>query len=306
MLHIRTPLRRDHHRSTGQTQVFLKMDCAQPSGSFKIRGIGLLCEQSAAKGAQAFVCSSGGNAGLAVAHAGRILKRPVHIVVPHTTSEKIRQMLRGLGAEVTAHGSVWDEADVHARQIAERNHVAYIHPFDDPLIWKGHASIVGELKRQGPKPDLVICSVGGGGLLCGMMEGLYQHGWQDVEVMAVETTGAASLRASVEAGTRVAISEITSIAKTLGAKMVAQKAFEWTQNHPIHSVLVSDTEAIQACIQLADSQRVLVEPACGAAYAALSQPHPAIQKARHIVVIICGGSGVDTDMLLDWKQEHRD
>ena len=302
MLHIQSPLRRDR-RSSRETEIFLKLDCYQPSGSFKIRGIGHLCEYEASKGAASFVCSSGGNAGLAVAYSGQALNLPVHIVVPQTTSQAVRNMLKQLGAKVTVHGSVWDEADVYARQLALDTQASYIHPFDDPLIWAGHASIIDELQSQGPKPDLIVCSVGGGGLLCGIMEGLYRNNWQDVDVLAVETEGAASLQASVQAGACVAIPAITSIAKTLGAKMVAQKAFEWTQAHPIHCVQVSDDEAIDACIHIADVLRVLVEPACGAAYAALSLTHDALQKAQSIVVIICGGSGVNTDMLIDWKKQ---
>ena len=89
------------------------------------------------------------------------------------------------------------------------------------------------------------------------------------------------------------MSEITSI-KNFGRKNGGSKA-EWTQNHPIHSVLVSDADAIQACIQLADAQRVLVNLHVVQPMPPI-KPHPAIQKARHIVVVICGGS-VDTDML---------
>ena len=83
---------------------------------------------------------------------------------------------------------------------------------------------------------------------------------------------------------------------------MAQKAFEWTQKHPIHCVQVSDQESIQACIELADDVHVLVEPACGAAYAALTIEHPIIKKAQNIVVVICGGNAVNTDLLLEWKQ----
>ena len=302
MLHIRTPVQIDHDASSNQRTVSLKMDCYQPSGSFKIRGIGQLCTQEATNGAKAFVSSSGGNAGLAVAHAGHLLRVPVHIVVPESTSRRIQTLLRQRGAQVTVYGAAWDEADVYARQLAAERQAAYIHPFDDPELWSGHASLIDELQSQISKPELIVCSVGGGGLLCGIMEGLYRNDWQDVNVVAVETIGAASLHASVQAGKRVALPEITSIAKTLGAKMVAHKAFEWTEKHPIHCLQVSDEEAIAACIQLADSFRVLVEPACGAAYAALSSAHRVIQSASSIVVVICGGSGVNTDMLMDWKQ----
>ena len=119
--------------------------------------------------------------------------------------------------------------------------------------------------------------------------------------MAVETVGAASLHAAVQAGRVVSLDAITSIAKTLGARRVASKALEWTHKHPISCVQVEDHQAIESCIEILDDTRALVEPACGAAYAALSIEHPLIEQSKNIVVVICGGSGVDTQTLLSWK-----
>ena len=303
MLHHQTPLFLHHRLSKEREQnIYLKMDCYQPSGSFKIRGIGYLCTQQAQKGTKGFVSSSGGNAGLAVAYSGTQLELPVTIVVPSTTPEHVREKMRVLDARVIEHGAVWDESDVFARNYAKQHQCSYIHPFDDPTIWTGHSTLVDELKEQSPKPDLIICSVGGGGLLCGIIEGLWKHSWNDVPVMAVETHGAASLHASVEARALVSIDAITSIAKTLGARKVASKAFEWTQKHPITCVQVSDEQTVHACIELLNEQRILVEPACGASYCALSSKHPLLDQAKNIVVVICGGSGVTLDMLQEWSQ----
>lgn len=305
MLHHQTPLF-FHHRLSKlrQQNIYFKMDCHQPSGSFKIRGIGHLCSQKHQQGTKGFVSSSGGNAGLAVAYSGKTLGVPTTIVVPSTTPEHVRELMRTLDARVMEHGDVWDESDVYARAYAQQHMCAYIHPFDDPMIWHGHASLVDEVKKQGPKPDLIVCSVGGGGLLCGIMEGLWSNDWTDVPVLAVETIGAASLHASVEAKQLVSLDAITSIAKTLGARKVAAKALEWTQKHPISCVQVSDTQSIHACIELLDELRVLVEPACSASYAALSLAHPLIQEAQTIMVVLCGGSGVNSNMMMEWKQQY--
>ena len=303
MLHHQTPLFLHHRLSKKRNQnIYLKMDCFQPSGSFKIRGIGHLCVHQAKNGTSGFVSSSGGNAGLAVAYSGKQLDVPTTIVVPETTPEHVRNKIRMLDAQVLEHGSVWDESDIFARQHAKKNRCSYIHPFDNPMIWQGHSTIVDELKGQGPKPDLIVCSVGGGGLLCGIIEGLRNNDWGDIPVMAVETHGAASLSASVQAGRLVSIGAITSIAKTLGARTVAAQALEWTKKHPVTCVQVSDADTIKACIELLDDQRVLVEPACSASFSALSIGIPLVDQAKNIVVILCGGSGITEKMLRGWQQ----
>ena len=98
--------------------VFLKMDCVQPSGSFKIRGVGYLCQKAVREtGCKLFVSSSGGNAGAAVAYAGFNLQVKVIVVVPSTTPAFMQGRLVALGAEVVVHGNVWNEADLKARQI---------------------------------------------------------------------------------------------------------------------------------------------------------------------------------------------
>ena len=102
-------------------KILLKMECRQPVGSFKIRGIGLLCSEFAAAGVSHFISSSGGNAGYAAAYAGRKLGVNVTVVVPDTTPEDMRRIIREQGAVVEVHGSVWDESDVYAAGAVEKN-----------------------------------------------------------------------------------------------------------------------------------------------------------------------------------------
>jgi L-serine/L-threonine ammonia-lyase len=168
-------------------------------------------------------------------------------------------------------------------------HDAFIPPFDHPRIWTGHATVIDEIAQSGVRPDAIVVSVGGGGLLCGVVEGLHRNGMHTVPVIAVETEGAASLHASIQANKRVELPSITTIATSLGAKKVAERAFAYTHEHEIRSVVVSDAQAVSASLRFMDDHRIVVEPACGAALAAVYENHPALQGCKTVVCIACGG-----------------
>ncbi|MEY4753902.1 MAG: hypothetical protein RJA44_1577, partial [Pseudomonadota bacterium] len=271
-------------------RVWLKLEALQPSGSFKLRGVGHACEVHAARGATRLLSSSGGNAGLAVAYAGKRLGLPVIVVVPESTPEWPRTLLRRQGAELIVHGASWMEANDHLMTL-RRPTDGFIHPFDDPLLWDGHASMIVEAAAQGPRPDAVVLSVGGGGLMCGVLQGMHAVGWQDVPLVAVETVGADSLHAAVAAGQLVTLEAITSVATSLGARRVSAQAFEWTRRHRVISTTVSDAQAVEACLAVAREQRLIVEPACGAALAAVcSGGVPELVSARNVLVVLCGGA----------------
>lgn len=296
-LHIETPLieSRAMSATTGRS-VWLKLDALQPPGSFKIRGIGYACKTYLARGARRFVSSSGGNAGLAVAYAGRRLGVPVTVVVPETTTERAQALLRLEKAEVIVHGASWQEANDLAQSLVGESD-AFLHPFDDPLLWQGHGTLIDEVFRFGLKPDAVVLSVGGGGLMSGVVEGLHRNGWSDIPVFAVETTGAASFQAAVKAGHTVELEQITSIATSLGAKRVCENAFQWTKKHPIQSVVVSDQSALTACERFLDDHRILVEPACGASLAIVYEHAPELKDFSNILVVVCGGATSTIDQI---------
>lgn len=282
-------------------ETLVKMDSYQPTGSFKIRGVGLLCQRLKEEGARAFVSSSGGNAGYAAAYAGRALGAPVTVVVPSTTPEFMRGRIAALGAEVVVEGDVWDVADTLARAIAARGEAAYVPPFDHPLLWEGHASLVDEMVAQGPAPDAVVVAVGGGGLLCGVAEGLARHGLDDVPIVAVETEGAASFARAIEAGEPVTLDRIDTIASSLGARRVADAAFAWSQRRPIVPVVVSDADAVRGCLRFADDHLALVEPACGAALSLAYNGLAALAPYPRVAVIACGGIVVSLEKLAAWR-----
>ncbi|PZQ40788.1 MAG: serine dehydratase [Pseudomonas putida] len=301
-LHIQTPLIESRPLSLAASRtVWLKLDALQPCGSFKLRGVGHACEVHHARGARHFVSSSGGNAGLAVAYAGRKLGVPVTVVVPETTTERAKELLHQEDAKVVVHGSSWQEANALAQTLVGP-HDAFIHPFDDPRLWAGHASLIDEVAATGYKPDAVVLSVGGGGLLSGVVEGLKRNGWDDVPVVAVETEGAASLHAAVQAGHPVELERLASVATSLGAKRVADQAMACVHEHPVHSVLVSDRAALQACERFLADHRVLVEPACGAALAVTYEAGK-LDGYSNVLVVVCGGATATLEQIQAWLKQ---
>lgn len=303
-LFVTTPLWESHPLSaTLGVPVFLKMESFQPAGSFKSRGMGAVCQAAHDAGATRVVCASGGNAGYAVAYAGRVLGLRATIVVPQTTSPRSKELILAESAELIVHGEAWDESHAFAVTLAEREHAVYVHPFDDPRAWSGHATMVHEIAQVGVKPGIIVVAVGGGGLLCGLLEGMHAVGWHDVPVLAVETDGAASLAKSVQAGQLVTLDRIATVATTLGARRVAQRALDWTREHSITPWVVSDRAAVDACLQFADDHRVLVEPACGAALATAYNRAEPLQTREPILMIVCGGAGVTRELLDKWNKQ---
>lgn len=304
-LHIQTPLLRSAplSRQLGQN-VWLKMEALQPCGSFKLRGVGAVCESHYAAGARRFVSSSGGNAGIAVAYCGHALGVPVLVVVPETTSPRARELIRREGAELLVHGQNWFEANAMAQTLLGPTD-AFVHPFDHPVLWQGHATLVDEMAAGPMKPDAVVLSVGGGGLLCGVLEGLQRNQWSDVPVLAVETVGADCFAQSVKAGHAIELAHISSVATSLGARQPCQGALDWATRHEIHTLVVSDQEAVAAALAFMEDQRIVVEPACGAALAAMQHSHPLLRAAHNIAVIVCGGVTVTDEQLRDLGRRNR-
>jgi L-serine/L-threonine ammonia-lyase len=234
-----------------------------------------------------------------------------------TTPYMISKMRTAGAADVIQMGASWAEADAHLREVvipqARENgeEPVYVPPFDAQAVWDGHATMVREILDQleGP-PDAMVCSVGGGGLLCGIMQGLDEAGCSDVRVAAVETRGAHSLALSLEQGCLSTLPAITSIATTLGARRVAAKAYEYAQRETVTSVVLDDADAIEGCVRFADDERIMVEAACGVSMAMcyggrLRERMPHLIEKSKVVMVVCGGSNVTAEMLHNWVSQMK-
>lgn len=272
-----------------------------------------------------FYSSSGGNAGLAAVHAAAKLGFPCSVIVPTSTKPMMMAKLQAAGAtQVVQHGASWREADAYLREVvlkraeAEGGNGVYVPPFDHPDIWTGHASMVDEIRAQlcsltrenDAAPDVVACSVGGGGLFNGIMEGVSRVGWKDTNVLAVETRGADSLAQSLEQGELITLPAITSLATSLGATKVSDRTFELAAADPrVKSVVLTDKEAMMGAWRLAEDERLLVELACSVTVAlcyggrlerALGRK---VRGQDKVVIVVCGGSNVGVDMVAQWKAD---
>jgi len=219
-------------------------------------------------------------------------------------------------------------------------------PYDNPLLWTGHSTVIDEIITQLPddlRMGAVLASVGGGGLLCGIFEGIERNYYGGDEsrakavrgskVLACETEGAASFAASFNASSNsgtlggkknvsmVRLDAITSVATSLGALEVTPAVIQRAHRHQergeggtgddVISSVCTDSEAVDACVKFATEHRMLIEPACGAALASLyserlrSRLLGEMQGDENsaIVVEVCGGSGVNLDLLEGWKSQ---
>jgi L-serine/L-threonine ammonia-lyase len=231
---------------------------------------------------------------MAVAYAGKKLGIPVKVIVPETTSARSISLLKKDNAEVIIHGSSWLEANELAQSLLN-DETAFIHPFDDELLWSGHSTIIDEVRATDFKPDLIILSVGGAGLLAGVIKGLLNNKWEDTPIMAVETFGAASLNNSLKKGETVELDKISSLATSLGAKKVSEGAFKLACAHNVKSVLTSDLDTLLACENFLSDHKILVEPACGAALSPIYNQLDELDAFSKILVIVCGGSTMSID-----------
>ncbi|KDO31456.1 hypothetical protein SPRG_04071 [Saprolegnia parasitica CBS 223.65] len=279
-------------------KVFLKLDNCQPSGSFKLRGVGLACQRAVERGATHLIASSGGNAGLAVACSAQQLGVPATVFVPESTPEYMRARLEVEGVTVKVAGKVWLEAHEAATafmQTKESGTVAYIPPFDHPDIVDGNSSVIAELTQQIPQPDLIVVAVGGGGYFSGISQGLETYGWSATKVLTMETHGANKMQQSMASNSRVTLRSINTLARSLGASAVSETAFAYAQKLRVHASSVSDEDAVAACLRFASDHKFLVEPACGATLAPLYNGQLAsilgddFAKIDSICLMICGG-----------------
>lgn len=239
----------------------------QPSGSFKNRGIGHLASYYRDTKGEAvhLIASSGGNAGLAVAMSASRLGVKCSVFVPSTTLGSVVQRLKIFGAEVVVAGDNLDDAREAAEALVARTeNGVYISPYDHPMIFEGHSSIMHEIKKQLKhegvrQPDAVICSVGGGGLIAGVVLGLQQTGWNSVPILACETVGSGSLANSLRetfSHTPPIVSiprmkTVATIATSLASTVISRDAMELIVKHDIGgggvvSVLMEDARTVSA------------------------------------------------------------
>ena len=297
-----TPLKRAHsYEGQLKANILLKLDLFQPSGSFKVRGaLNAMLSLDPATRERGVIASSAGNHGLGLAYASAQLGTPATVVLPESAAPKRAELIRRFGATVIQHGPSWSEANRKALEIAKERDLAFISPFDDPAIIAGQGTIALELLEQVPDLDVIVCSVGGGGLISGVASAIKALRPQ-TRVIGVETLGSDSVARSLKAGRIVEREEFTSIATSLATRSTAPLPFSIIRDAVERVEIVSDEEAMVDLLQLLDEEKLLTEPAASCTLSVLRSGKVPDLRGATIVPIICGAN-VILDQVLQWRE----
>lgn len=287
--HVRkTPL---VHSATLSTQlgtdVYLKLELLQKTGSFKARGaFNQMLLLDAAARQRGVVAVSGGNFAQGAAYAGRELGIPCVICMPQYTPANYIEATRGYGAEVELQPDV--PACFARVQALQGEGRTALHAWDNPHQMAGNGVIGIELLEQLPQMTDLIVSVGGGGLLAGLIVAIKAQA-PHVRIWGVETEGAQTLGAALQAGEVVQIVP-KSLAKTLGAPYVANDALTLARQHLQEYIAVSDEEAIADQRFLLERCKLLTELAAACTLSAARRLRGRFGVGDRVVLLLCGGN----------------
>lgn len=312
-------------------KAYLKLENLHPCHSFKYRGISHFVKWANEQHGPSThaIIASGGNAGLAAACSANILRVKCTVYLPQGAAQSTIDLLRAQNAEVVVIGRFYAEALQAAKEAAASDvHAVVVPAYEHELLWEGHSSMIDEIASQlKKKPDAIFCSVGGGGMLGGILAGCKNNGWDDVLVATMETGGSdcfhysmalnqmpeaeakARLPDNVSAvqdeETGVMLAHMHSFSSkasgSLGASQPAARVVKMALERAgqVKTCSLPDALAIQTCARFADEHKILVELACAATLAPafkaplfndLVQPHAGqAPEDRTVVFIVCGG-----------------
>lgn len=286
----RTPLYRTEYLSRKfDANIFLKLECYQPTRVFKIRGAAnKILSLSRAQREHGLVAASSGNHGLAVAYVASLLEANATIVVPESAVREKVEAIKEQGATVVQHGRSHRERQARAIEIQKRNGAEFVHPFDDPRVVAGQGTIALEILEDLPEVDSLLVPVGGGGLISGISLAMKAEK-PDTKVYGVQSNTAASMYESLKAGKPVQLEDFHTIADGLAPGEPGQLTFRVVRENVEGLVLTSDEKIRWATRTALESLHLLIEPSAAAVIAALSESYKP-RKGENIVLVISGGN----------------
>lgn len=279
-------------------EVLLKREDRQVVFSFKLRGaINKIATLSATQRQRGVICSSAGNHAQGVALAARLYDCHAVIVMPITTPEIKIDAVRALDAEVVLEGDNYDAAQAHAHTLAEQRELTFVHPFDDPAVIAGQATIGRELLEQCPEaPNAVFIPVGGGGLAAGIALALRAQ-WPNTRLIGVEPEESASMHAAIAAGTPVTLDSVGIFADGVAVRRVGNLTHALCAELLDEIVTVTTDATCAAIRDIYEDTRSVVEPAGALAVAAAKQWGNSRGTDASRVVALCCGANLNFDRL---------
>lgn len=281
----------EHSETLSQTlgtNVFVKYELFQKTGSFKVRGaFNKMLSLSEEERKRGVVAISGGNHAQAVAYASNVLKVDAVVLMPRSTPQNYIEATRNYGATIDLQPTIKDAFNKVEDYQSEGR--IFIHPFDDQLVMAGQGTLGMEIMEDLPEATDIIVSIGGGGFEGGVSTAVKALK-PGVRMFGVETVGADAMSQAFKAGHPVELAAITSIAKTLGAPSVSPQTLALAQEHLEKLTVVTDDEAVQALKFILERLKVLTEPAASCTWAAALQLRDQFTKNSNLVLIFCGGN----------------
>jgi threonine dehydratase len=289
---VTTPVWHWHNREIAEaagedTQVYLKLELFQHTGTFKPRGaLNVMLDLDRATLDRGVTAVSAGNHAIAVAYAARRLHTTAKVVMIETANPARIAACKAYGAELLMAG------DAHAafqkvHEIEADEGRAFVHPFEGPLTSLGTATVGLELMEQVPDLHAVIVPIGGGGLCSGVAAAVKLMN-SDTQVFGVEPEGADTMHRSFESGKPESIDKVRTIADSLGAPHASPYSFELCRTFVDELVRITDDDMASAMGLLFRGMKLAVEPAGAAATAALCGPLRDKLRGKRVGVIVCG------------------
>ena len=273
-------------KATGN-QIYIKPENMQVTGAYKIRGayykISTLSDEEKARG---LVTASAGNHAQGVAYAAQAAGVSATIVMPTTTPLVKVNNTKDYGAKVVLHGETFDDAAELAAKLSEEEGLTYVHPFNDPAIATGQGTISYEIFQDLPDVDVILVPIGGGGLATGVST-LAKLLNPNVTVIGVEPSGAASMKASLDAGHVVTLDRVETIADGVAVKTPGDQIFPYIQKNIDDIITIPDDELVDAFLDMMEKHKMIVENAGLLPIAALSHLKC---RGKNVVPVLSGGN----------------
>ncbi|GAA6305463.1 threonine ammonia-lyase [Flavonifractor plautii] len=273
-------------KATGN-QIYIKPENMQVTGAYKIRGayykISTLSDEEKARGP---VTASAGNHAQGVAYAAQAAGVSATIVMPTTTPLVKVNNTKDYGAKVVLHGETFDDAAELAAKLSEEEGLTYVHPFNDPAIATGQGTISYEIFQDLPDVDVILVPIGGGGLATGVST-LAKLLNPNVTVIGVEPSGAASMKASLDAGHVVTLDRVETIADGVAVKTPGDQIFPYIQKNIDDIITIPDDELVDAFLDMMEKHKMIVENAGLLPIAALSHLKC---RGKNVVPVLSGGN----------------
>jgi threonine dehydratase len=268
--------------------VYLKLEVFQPIRVFKIRGaLNKILSLSDSERKRGVITASAGNHGLAVAHASRKFGVRAVICIPEKANPQKAAAIQAEGAEVVRIGANYDDSYAYAVKLASKRNLAFVHAFDDSEVIAGQGTCGLEIAEQVSDLEAVVASIGGGGLISGIVLALKEL-LENVSVYGVQTRAVPSMYESIKRKKRMLVRTSPTIADGMTTSVPGKLGFQIVSDYVDRIVLVDDAMLRSAILDLLLSARVLVEPA-GAAPLAAMKNTLRIPEGK-VVLVVSGGN----------------